>query len=52
MSKPEIFKDVWIIPFFFNEASLSMNFISGKHSFWLKHIGSAMLNLEEIHFFF
>ena len=52
MSKPVIFKDVWIIPFFFNEALLSMNFVSGKHSFWLKHIGSAMLNLEEIHFFF
>ena len=29
-----------------------MNFVSGKHSFWLNHIGSAMLNLEEIHFFF
>ena len=29
-----------------------MNFVSGKNSFGLKHIGSAMLNLEERHFFF
>ena len=52
MSKPVIFKDIWIIPFLFNKALLSMNFVNGKHSFWLNHIGSAMLNLEEIPFFF
>ena len=52
MSKPVIFKDIWIIPFLYNKALLSMNFVNGKHSFWLNHIGSAMLNLEEIPFFF